>query len=126
MEDAHDALSLRDPRDRIVIALDTPSLDAARELAGRLQGTVRWFKIGSELYTAAGPAAVGALRGSARGFLDLKFHDIPATVARAVAAATRLEDDLLNVHGLWGRAMPRAARDAAGRPPQSPGPLPPR
>lgn len=126
MEDpAHDALSLRDPRDRLVIALDTPSLDAARELAGRLQGTVRWFKIGSELYTAAGPTVVGALRGSARVFLDLKFHDIPAQVAGAVAAATRLEVDLLNVHALGGRAMLRAARDAAEHAAASAGRRPP-
>ena len=112
---ASEAGPLRDPRDRLIIALDTPSLDAAREIAGGLHGAVRWFKVGPELFTAAGPAAVEALRGSARVFLDLKFHDIPATVAGAVAAATRLGVDLLNVHALGGRPMLTAARDAAER-----------
>jgi len=117
---------LRDPRDRLIIALDTPLLDAAREIAGRLEGAVRWFKVGSELYTAAGPAALEALRGSARVFLDLKFHDIPATVAGSVAAATRLGVDLLTVHALGGRPMLTAARDAAERAAASAGSRPPK
>src|SRR5438445_412753 len=66
---ASEAGPLRDPRDRLIIALDTPSLDAAREIAGGLHGAVRWFKVGPELFTAAGPAAVEALRGSGRVFL---------------------------------------------------------
>ena len=112
---ASEAGPLRDPRDRLIIALDTPSLDAAREIAGGLHGAVRWFKVGPQLFTASGPAAVTALRGSAGVFRDLKFHDIPATVAGAVAAATRLGVDLLNVHALGGRPMLTAARDAAER-----------
>ncbi len=105
----------RDPRDRLIVAVDAASLAAALEIAALLQGAVRWFKVGSELFTAAGPEAVTALRRRGRVFLDLKFHDIPATVAGAVAAATRLGVDLLNVHAAGGSAMLRAAREAAER-----------
>jgi orotidine-5'-phosphate decarboxylase len=104
-----------DPRDRLIVALDTSSLDEAEALVERLAGVVRWFKVGSELFTAAGPAAVTALRPKGHVFLDLKFHDIPATVAAAVAAAARLGVDLVNVHAAGGRAMLRAAQDAAQR-----------
>ena len=102
-----------DPRDHLIVALDAPSLDEARAVADRLSETVRWFKVGSALFTAAGPAAVTALVPHARVFLDLKFHDIPATVAGAVAAATRLGVDICNVHAAGGSAMLRAAREAA-------------
>ena len=76
-----------DPRDRLIVALDAPSLGDARALAGRLSGAVRWLKVGSALYTAEGPAAVSALVPQFRVFLDLKFHDIPAQVAAAPTAA---------------------------------------
>ena len=104
-----------DPRDRLVVALDVPSLEEAQAMAARLAGVVRWYKVGLELYTAAGPAAVAAVRKDGRVFLDLKFHDIPATVAGAVAAATRLGVDLLTVHALGGTAMLLAAAEAALR-----------
>ena len=104
-----------DPRDRLVVALDVPSLEEAQAMAARLSGVVRWYKVGLELYTAAGPAAVAAVRKDGRVFLDLKFHDIPATVAGAVAAATRLGVDLLTVHALGGTAMLLAAAEAALR-----------
>ena len=104
-----------DPRDGLIVALDTSSLEDAEALAVRLSGVVRWFKVGSELYTAVGPAAVTALRPRGRVFLDLKFHDIPATVAGAVAAAARQGVDLCTVHAAGGSAMMRAARDAAER-----------
>ena len=107
----------RDPRDRLIVALDTPSLPEAEALADRLAGAVRWFKIGPHLFTAAGPAAVAAIRPRGEIFLDLKFHDIPSTVAAGVAAAARLGASLCNVHALGGRAMieaaARAAEDAA-------------
>ncbi len=115
MRDASQRTTPRDPRDRLIVAVDAPSLDAADAVAARLEGTVRWFKVGSELFTAAGPAAVTALLSRARVFLDLKFHDIPATVAGAVAAAARLGVHLLNVHATGGSAMLRAAQEAAQR-----------
>lgn len=115
----------RDPRDRLIVAMDAPSLQAAEQIAARLEGAVRWFKVGSELYTAAGPEAVTSLRRRGRVFLDLKFHDIPATVAGAVAAASRLGVDLLNVHASGGSAMLRGALEAAERGAASSGHRPP-
>src|SRR5215467_643503 len=111
-----------DPRDRLIVALDAAHLDDARTLAGRLAGVVRWLKVGSALYTAAGPPAIAALVPQFRVFLDLKFHDIPAQVAGAVNAAMCLGVDLCNVHALGGRAMLRAAADAAARVPAGPRP----
>jgi len=101
-------------KDRILVALDVESRDAALGLAGTLRGAVGGFKIGSRLFTAEGPAVVRALteRGD-RVFLDLKFHDIPHTAATAVAAATELGVWMVNVHAGGGAAMMRAAGDAA-------------
>ena len=98
------------PRDRLIVALDVPQADAARTLVDRLSGAVGMFKVGSQLFTAAGPDLVHEI--VARGekvFLDLKFHDIPNTVAGAVATASRLGVSLIDVHGLGGRAMIEAA-----------------
>lgn len=103
----------RDPRDRLIVALDTASLPEAEDLADRLAGVVQWFKIGPHLFTAAGPAAVAAIRRRGEIFLDLKFHDIPSTVAAGVTAAARLGVALCNVHALGGRAMIEAAARAA-------------
>jgi orotidine-5'-phosphate decarboxylase len=97
-------------RDRLIVALDVPKADAARALLGRLAGRVGLFKVGSQLFTAAGPELVRQI--VARGekvFLDLKYHDIPNTVAGAVASASRLGVSLVDVHGLGGRAMMEAA-----------------
>src|SRR5205807_10010427 len=98
----------------ILAALDVDTADAAHTLADQLRGHVHGFKIGSRLFTSHGPSIVEALvtRGD-RVFLDLKFHDIPNTVAGAVAAATRLGVWMVNVHASGGEAMMRAARDAA-------------
>ena len=97
-----------------MIALDVPSLDAADSLLGRLDGTLTGCKIGSQLFTAAGPAAIETARKRGfRVFLDLKFHDIPNTVGLAVREATRLGVFMLNIHASGGLAMARAAAEAA-------------
>jgi orotidine-5'-phosphate decarboxylase len=102
-------------KDRILVALDVASADEALKLADALRGTVGGFKVGSRLFTAEGPAMVRALTGRGdRVFLDLKFHDIPNTVATAVAAATALGVWMINVHATGGSAMMRAARESAG------------
>lgn len=101
-------------KDRVLVALDVESKAEALKLADVLRGTVGGFKIGSRLFTAEGPDIVRALTGRGdRVFLDLKFHDIPNTVATAAAAATELGVWMLNVHASGGTAMMRAALDAA-------------
>ncbi|MBI3932215.1 MAG: orotidine-5'-phosphate decarboxylase [Acidobacteria bacterium] len=98
------------PRDRLIVALDVPSAERARGLVERLAGRVGMFKVGSQLFTAAGPEFVRELAaGGQKVFLDLKYHDIPNTVASAVSEACRLGVSFLDVHALGGKAMMEAA-----------------
>ncbi len=100
-------------RERLIVALDVSSADAALRLVDLLRGEVGLFKVGSQLFSSAGPALVRELHARGLGvFLDLKYHDIPNTVANAVSAATQLGVTLLDVHALGGRAMIEAAAGA--------------
>jgi orotidine-5'-phosphate decarboxylase len=106
---------------RVIVALDYPDAESAWQLINRLEPDQCRLKVGKELFTSAGPQFVETLAG--RGFevfLDLKFHDIPTTVAKACRAAAGLGVWMLNVHALGGERMLNAAREAlaeASRPP---------
>ncbi len=101
-------------RNPIIAALDVPNAETALKLAAQIAPAVGAFKIGKELFVAAGPDIVRRIRDNgAAVFLDLKFHDIPNTVARAVAAAARLDVQMLTVHTSGGSAMMRAAEKSA-------------
>ncbi|HEX7091397.1 MAG TPA: orotidine-5'-phosphate decarboxylase [Longimicrobiales bacterium] len=100
---------------KIVVALDLPDAAPALRLVERLGEAAEWYKVGAQLFTAAGPDMVRQLKDRGKKvFLDLKFHDIPSTVARAVQAARAVGVDMLTVHAAGGSTMLRAARDAAG------------
>ncbi|HEY3327109.1 MAG TPA: orotidine-5'-phosphate decarboxylase [Novimethylophilus sp.] len=106
---------MNDPKidPKIIVALDYPDAASANRLVTQLDPGLCRLKVGKELFTAEGPALVSSLVEKGYGvFLDLKFHDIPNTVAKACAAASRLGVWMLNVHALGGRAMMAAAREA--------------
>ncbi len=109
-------------RKRLIVALDVPDARAASLLIDRLDDTCQWFKVGLELFVAAGPAVLELiLRRGYSVFLDLKLHDIPNTVAGAVRSAASLGANMLTVHALGGPAMLIAAQEAltaVSNPPQ--------
>src|SRR5579863_7142686 len=100
-------------RQRLIVALDVPDARSAMRLVAELEGTCRWFKVGLELFVAAGPAVLEPIVASGHNvFLDLKLHDIPNTVAGAVRSAATLGVRMLTVHACGGPAMLAAAKNA--------------
>jgi len=101
-------------RDKLIVALDLPSADAATRLAEKLRGHAGMFKVGSELFTAEGPLLARYLVATGeKVFLDLKFHDIPNTVRAAAREAALAGVSMLNVHALGGLKMMEAALEGA-------------
>jgi len=109
-------------RQRLIVALDVPTAAASAELVKKLEGTCQWFKVGLELFTAAGPAVLEPLLANGHSvFLDLKFHDIPNTIAGAVRSAASLGVRMMTVHSAGGPAMlaaAKAALDGIANPPE--------
>lgn len=102
-------------KDRIIVALDVSTRKAALDLVDALGSEATFYKVGAQLFAEEGPSLLSELRKrDKRVFLDLKFHDIPNTVAGGVRAATRHGAHMLTVHASGGAAMLAAARDAAG------------
>ncbi len=102
--------------ERLIVALDVSTAAEARRIVQAVGNAASLFKIGKQLFTAEGPGIVREMVASGRKvFLDLKFHDIPNTVAGAVRAATELRVSMLTVHASGGAAMLRAASEAAGQ-----------
>ncbi len=109
----------RDDKERLIVALLADSMKEAEAMVKLLKGDVHTFEVGAPTYTSLGPDVVKMIHHhGCRVYLDLKYHDIPSTVAKAVAAATKLGVAMLNVHASGGEEMLRrsvdAARDAAG------------
>ncbi|HLX77084.1 MAG TPA: orotidine-5'-phosphate decarboxylase [Terriglobales bacterium] len=105
---------MTDARERLIVALDVSSAAAAQKIVAAVGDSAFLYKVGKQLFTAEGPAIVRDLVASGRRvFLDLKFHDIPNTVAAAVAAAAKMNISMLTVHASGGSRMLKAATDAA-------------
>ncbi len=103
-----------DPCDRIIIALDLPTLDEALRLVDQLDDRVKTFKVGPQLFTSVGPDIIRRIKSKGKKlFLDLKFHDIPNTVAKVAEAVVELGVDIFNVHISGGMDMMRAAVESA-------------
>lgn len=104
------------PKERLIVALDFPSAEEALAFVNRMGDTITFYKVGLELFSATGPEIVVRLKSVGKSiFLDTKFHDIPNTVAGAARGAVAMGADIFNVHSLGGKAMMRAAADAASR-----------
>ena len=100
-------------RNKLIVALDVDTVEQARQLVEQLREVVGMFKVGSQLFTAAGPQLVREIIAAGkRVFLDLKFHDIPNTVSAAAIEATRLGVSIFNVHALGGSEMMRRTGEA--------------
>ena len=98
---------------RLMVALDVPELNLALELVDRLGDQVEWYKVGKQLFTHYGPMVLKELKSCGRKvFLDMKFHDIPNTVAQAIRSAALIGADIINVHASGGPAMLAAAAEA--------------
>ncbi len=98
---------------QLIVAMDLPSTDKALSMSSVLAGSVKWLKIGLELFILGGPVLVDKLKGMGYNiFLDLKFYDIPNTVERAVKAAAAIEADMLTLHCQGGRKMCEGAKSA--------------
>ncbi|MBU6236149.1 MAG: orotidine 5'-phosphate decarboxylase, partial [Alphaproteobacteria bacterium] len=100
---------------KIYVAIDTPDVEGAKKLASQVGAAGCGIKLGMEFFNANGPQGIEAVQKSASGislFIDLKYHDIPNTVAGAVRSITRLAPDFLNVHASGGPDMLKAAKDA--------------
>src|SRR5204863_8177556 len=105
---------MRDPRQRLIVALDVSSAAAAQKIVAAVGDSAFFYKVGMQLYTAEGPSVVRDLVASGRRvFLDLKYHDIPNTVTSAVTEAAKLGVSMLTVHASGGGKMLRAAVQAA-------------
>jgi orotidine-5'-phosphate decarboxylase len=108
-------------KDRLIVALDVPSATQARQLVQSIGESASTFKIGKQLFTAEGPELVRDLVASGKKvFLDLKYHDIPNTVAAAVRSAAELRVSMLTVHASGGSKMLKAAAEAAAQSPAKP------
>ncbi len=106
-------LTFPSPRERLIVALDAPTLEVAEQWLSELKGVVHYFKVGLELFTAHGWKAVNLVKNyGGRVFLDLKLHDIPNTVSRTLASVCEHEVDIVNVHALGGFEMMKMAREA--------------
>lgn len=112
-------MKIDSPKDRIFVPLDTPEVSVALDLAEQLRGRVGGLKLGKEFLSAQGPQGAAALPRDLPLFLDVKYHDIPNTVAGAIRASRRLGPALINVHAAGGSAMMAAAAKAAREPLES-------
>lgn len=107
---------MKDPKEHLIVALDAPTFAEAVGLVRKLKGTLKYFKVGMALYTQSGPKIVDAIhKEGGEVFLDLKFHDIPSTVERAVEEASQLGVFMLNVHAAGGLEMMQAAKAGAAK-----------
>jgi len=107
--------------EHVILALDVENTEKARELIEQTKEFIAFYKVGMQLFTAAGPAILDVLAGYGKKvFLDLKYHDIPQTVAKAVREASRLGVSMVNIHALGGSRMMHQANAAASETPKRP------